>query len=50
MLFGLKNAGSTYQQMMTKMFEPLLGMSIEVYVDNMVVKSKVVSEHVGDLT
>ena len=50
MPFGLKNAGFTYQWMITKMFEPLLGMSIEVYVDNMVVKSKVVSEHVGDLT
>ena len=46
----MKNAGSTYQWMMTKMFEPQLGRSIEVYVDNMLVKSKVVSEHVGDLT
>ena len=50
MPFGSKNAGSTYQWMMTKMFEPQLGRSIEVYIDDMVVKSKVVSEHVGDLT
>ena len=50
MPFGLKNAESTYQRMMTKMFKPQLGRSIEVYVDDMVVKSKVVSEHVGDLT
>ena len=35
---------------MTKMFEPQLGRSIKVYIDDMVVKSKVVSEHVGDLT
>ena len=49
MPFGLKNAGSTYQRMMTKMFEPQLGRNIEVYIDDMVVKSKVVSEHVGDL-
>ena len=49
MPFGLKNAGSTYQQMMIKMFEPQLGWSIEVYIDDTVVKSKVVSEHVGDL-
>ena len=35
--------------MMTRMFEPQLGKSIEVYVDDMVVKSKVVSEHVEDL-
>ena len=49
MSFGLKNAGSTYQRMMTRMFEPQLGKSIEIYVDDMVVKSKVVSEHLGDL-
>ena len=49
MPFDLKNAGSTYQQMMTKIFEPQLGRSIEVYINDMVVKSKVVSEHVGDL-
>ena len=35
--------------MMTKMFEPQLGRSIEVYIDGIVVKSKVVSEHVEDL-
>ena len=50
MSFGLKNAGSTYQQMITKMFKPRLGKNIEVYIDDMVVKSKLVSEHVGDLT
>jgi len=49
MSFGLKNTGSTYQKMMTRMFEPQLGKNIEVYIDDMVVKSKVVSEHVGDL-
>ena len=49
MPFGLKNVGSTYQRIMTRMFEPQLGKSIEVYIDDMVVKSKVVSEHVGDL-
>ena len=49
MSFGLKNVGSTYQRMMTRMFEPQLGKSIEVYIDNMVVKSKVVSEQVEDL-
>ena len=31
------------------MFEPQLCKNIEVYIDDMVVKSKVVSEHVGDL-
>ena len=49
MPFSLKNAGSTYQRMMTRMFELQLGNSIEIYVNDMVVKSKVVSEHLGDL-
>ena len=34
---------------MTKMFEPQLGKNIEVYIDEMVVKSKVMSDHVEDL-
>ena len=50
MPFGLKNAGPTNQRMMTKMFEPQLGKNVEVYIDDMVVKSKLVSEHVEDLT
>ena len=49
MPFGLKNAGSTYQRMMTRMFEPQLGENIKVYIDDMVIKSKVISEQVGDL-
>ena len=49
MPFGLKNVGSTYQKMMTRVFEPKLGKNNEVYIEDMVVKSKVVSEHVGDL-
>ena len=50
MPFGLKNAGSTYQWMMTEMFEPQLGKNVEVYIDDLVVKSKLVSEHLTDLT
>ena len=46
---GLKSVGSTYQRMMTRMFESQLGKNIEIYIDNMVVKSKMVSEHLGDL-
>ena len=48
MSFGLKNARSTYQRMMTRMFESLLGKNIEIYIDDRVVKSKVISEHLGD--
>ena len=47
--FGLKNAGSTYQMMMIRMFELQMGKSIEIYIDDMVVKSKLVSEHLRDL-
>ena len=50
MPFGLKNAGSTYQRIMTKMFESQMSKNIEVYIDDMVVKSKIVSEHIGNLT
>ena len=49
MSFGLKNAGSTYQRMMTRMFESLLGKNIEIYIDDMVLKSKMVSEHLEDI-
>ena len=47
MPFGFKNAGSTYQRMMTRMFESQLGKNIEIYINDMVVKSKMVSEHLG---
>ena len=43
MPFSLKNAGSAYQRMITRMFEPQLGKSVKISVDDMVVKSKVVS-------
>ena len=49
MPFGLKNAGATYQRMITRMFEPQLGKNNEIYIDNMVVKSRVESEHVNNL-
>ena len=34
MSFGLKNAGATYQRMVTKIFRPLIGKSMEVYTDH----------------
>ena len=49
MPFRLKNAGSIYQRMMTRIFEPQLDKSIDIYIDDKVVKSKMVFEHVGDL-
>ena len=49
MPFRLKNAGSTYQRMMTRMFKPQLGNSIEVYIEDMVVQIRVESKHINDL-
>ena len=49
MPFGLKNARATYQRMMTRMFEPQSEKNIKIYIDNMLVKSKLESEHVNDL-
>ena len=46
MPFGLKNAGATYQRLMTKIFKPLIGHTVEVYIDDIVVKSKTRDEHV----
>ena len=49
MPFGLKNARATYQRLVTKMFRPLLGKTMEVYIDDMLVKSKERSDHAGHL-
>ena len=49
MLFGLKNAGATYQRMMTRMFREKIGCTVEVYINDMVVKSRKESQHTEDL-
>ena len=49
MLFRLKNAGATYQRMMTRMFRDKIGRTVEVYIDDMVVKSKQKKGHIDDL-
>ena len=49
MPFGLKNAGSTYQRMVTWMFESQIGRNMEAYIDDMVIKSRLVEEHLADL-
>ena len=46
---GLKNVGTTNQRMITCMFEPQLRRSIEIYIDDMVFKSKLEFEHINDL-
>ena len=49
MLFGLKNISATYQRLMTKIFKPLIGGMVEVYIDDIVVKSKTREEHTQHL-
>ena len=50
MPFELKNAGATYQRLVNKMFGKQIRRNIEVYVDDMLVKSKEELAHLDDLT
>ena len=49
MPFGLKNAGATYQRLMNKMFAHQIGRNVQVYVDDMLVKSLCENDHLNDL-
>nr|GEV34458.1 reverse transcriptase domain-containing protein [Tanacetum cinerariifolium] len=49
MPFGLKNASATYQRLMDKVFESQMGQNIEVYVDDLVVKSHTEAKMVRDI-
>ena len=49
MPFGLKNAVATYQRAMNAIFHDILSHHMEVYIDDIVVKSKRTSEHVDNL-
>ena len=49
MPFGLKNAGATYQRLMNKMFAHQIGKNVQVYVDDMLVKSLREDDHLDDL-
>ncbi|XP_055960075.1 uncharacterized protein LOC130014946 [Mercurialis annua] len=49
MPFGLRNAGATYQRAMNAIFHDLLGKTMEVYIDDVVVKSKLVKDHLKNL-
>ncbi|XP_004308579.1 PREDICTED: uncharacterized protein LOC101295281 [Fragaria vesca subsp. vesca] len=49
MHFRLKNAGATYQCAMNLIFHDILGKLIEVYIDDVVVKTKTRATHVEDL-
>jgi hypothetical protein len=49
MPFGLRNAGATYQRCMQHVFGDHIGWTVEVYVDDIVVKTRIVDELVNDL-
>ena len=49
MPFGLKNVEATYQRLVNKMFNNQIGRNMEVYVDDMLIKSKEELTHLNDL-
>ena len=49
MPFCLKNAGATYQRLMNNMFVNQIGRSVQVYVNDMLVKSRREDDHLEDL-
>ena len=49
MPFGLKNMGATYQRLVNKMFAYYLGDTMEVYIDNMLVKSLNANQYLDHL-
>ncbi|XP_050207365.1 uncharacterized protein LOC126656791 [Mercurialis annua] len=49
MPFGLRNAGAIYQRAMNAIFHDLLGKTMKVYIDDVVVKSKLIKDHLKNL-
>ncbi|CAL8088023.1 unnamed protein product [Prunus armeniaca] len=49
MPFRLKNVGATYQGLVNSLFVPLIGSTMEVYVDDMLVKSRTTDQHISNL-
>ncbi|RDX83322.1 Retrovirus-related Pol polyprotein from transposon 17.6, partial [Mucuna pruriens] len=49
MPFGLKNAGATYQRAMVTLFHGIIHKEVEVYMDDMIAKSKTSGQHIDDL-
>ncbi|XP_070017117.1 uncharacterized protein [Nicotiana sylvestris] len=49
MPFGLKNAGATYMRAMTTIFHDMMHKEIELYIDDVIIKSKTQADHVCDL-
>ena len=49
MPFSLNNAGATYPRLVTKIFRPLLGNTMEAYIDDLLMKSKERFDHTKHL-
>ena len=49
MPFGLKNVGATYQRLVNNVLSDLIGRTMEIYVDDMLVKSLKKDDHVSNL-
>ncbi|KAI5343238.1 hypothetical protein L3X38_011114 [Prunus dulcis] len=49
MPFGLRNAGATYQRAMNSIFHDMIGHSLEVYIDDIVIKSPKKGNHVSNM-
>ena len=50
MPFGLKNAGATYQKLVNRMFQKQIGTTMEVYIDDMLLKSTTTEFHIAHLS
>ena len=50
MPFGLKNAGATYQRLVNRMFQKQIGTTMEVYIDDILVKSTTAELHIAHLS
>jgi hypothetical protein len=49
MTFGLKNAGATYQRAMNYIFHELIGKTVEIYIDDVMIKSLDHESHLDDV-
>jgi hypothetical protein len=49
MTFGFKNTSATYQRAMNFIFHEFIGKLVEIYIDDVVVKSRDFIKHLADL-
>jgi hypothetical protein len=49
LIFGLKNVSDMYQWVVNYMFHDLIGLLVEIYIDNVIVKFKGIHDHLSDL-